>query len=57
MLMRSNLPDTRVRVLRDESPRSDGEFVLYWMTSARRVSWNFALDRAVEWARELDKPL
>lgn len=55
--MRSNLPDTRVRVLRDESPRLEGDFVLYWMTSARRLSWNFALDRAVEWAIELGKPL
>ena len=34
-----------------------GEFVLYWMTAFRRVSWNFSLDRAVDWARELHKPL
>jgi len=36
---------------------ADGDFVLYWMTAFRRVSWNFALDRAVDWARELQKPL
>lgn len=34
-----------------------GDFVLYWMTASCRVSCNSALDRAVEWARELQKPL
>lgn len=37
--------------------RADGEFVLYWMIAYRRLAWNFALDRAIEWARELKKPL
>jgi len=37
--------------------RADGEFVLYWMTSARRIRWNFAMDRAAEWSTELGKPL
>jgi deoxyribodipyrimidine photo-lyase len=27
------------------------------MTAFRRTSWNFSLDRAVDWARELNKPL
>ena len=27
------------------------------MTASRRVTWNFALDRAVEWAEKLQKPL
>jgi deoxyribodipyrimidine photo-lyase len=27
------------------------------MIAARRTRWNFALDRAIEWARELQKPL
>jgi deoxyribodipyrimidine photo-lyase len=35
----------------------DGHYVLYWMTSARRASHNFALDRAVELARDLRRPL
>lgn len=47
----------RVRVLREAPLRADGAFVLYWMTAARRLSWNFALDRAVELARDLEKPL
>jgi deoxyribodipyrimidine photo-lyase len=33
------------------------DFVLYWMISSRRMNWNFALDRAVEWAEKLQKPL
>jgi len=37
--------------------RPAGDFVLYWMIAARRVRWNFAFDRAIEWATELDKPL
>ena len=35
----------------------DGDFILYWMITFRRTRWNFALDRAIEWARELNKPL
>lgn len=27
------------------------------MTAFRRLSWNFAVDRAIEWARELRRPL
>jgi deoxyribodipyrimidine photo-lyase len=34
-----------------------GDFVLYWMIAARRARSNFALERAVEWARALAKPL
>jgi deoxyribodipyrimidine photo-lyase len=37
--------------------RNDGAFVLYWMIAARRPTWNFALDRAVRWARELGLPI
>ncbi len=49
--------NSRIRVLRDLPPNPEAAFVLYWMTSARRPNWNFALDRAVEVARELQKPL
>ena len=55
--MKTRICEHRLRVLRDEAPRGDGDYVLYWMTAARRLSWNFALDRAIEWAVELDKPL
>ncbi|MDZ7779051.1 MAG: deoxyribodipyrimidine photolyase [Gemmatimonadota bacterium] len=47
----------RVRVLRDLPEASERAYVLYWMTANRRLGWNFALDRAVEWAHALGKPL
>ncbi len=34
-----------------------GDYVLYWMTASRRVTWNYSLDRAVYRAMELNKPL
>ncbi len=34
-----------------------GDYVLYWMTANRRLHYNFALQRAIEWARELEKPV
>lgn len=50
-------PSERIRSVNAKNVRHDGRYVLYWMTAFRRLSWNFALDRAVEWALELDKPL
>jgi len=41
----------------DVPPAQDGQFVLYWMIGARRHTWNFALDRAADWARALGRPL
>ena len=37
--------------------RPDARFVLYWMTSARRLESNFALQHAVAHAATLSKPL
>jgi deoxyribodipyrimidine photo-lyase len=34
-----------------------GRYVLYWMTAARRATHNFALDRALELALDLGRPL
>ncbi len=50
-------PPWRLRVIRDVAPTTVGEYVLYWMIGARRPTWNFALDRAIDWADELGKPL
>ena len=47
----------RIETRNQEAIRPDGEYVLYWMIAARRVRWNFAMDRAIEWAIELGKPL
>jgi deoxyribodipyrimidine photo-lyase len=51
------ISDPRLRVLHDRPAQADGEFVVYWMTAARRVRWNLALERAVGWATELKRPL
>lgn len=53
----SQVPAIRVRACNASPVRDDGEFVLYWMIAFRRTLWNFALDRAVEWAVRLGKPL
>ena len=55
--MIDRISTTRLRSLVDTPPRADGDFVLYWCIAARRTSWNFALERAIAWARELGKPL
>jgi deoxyribodipyrimidine photo-lyase len=51
------IPDDRIRTVNPAAVRGDGAFVLYYMTSARRPRYNFALDRAVDLADELRKPL
>jgi deoxyribodipyrimidine photo-lyase len=48
---------TRVRTANERPIRSEGSYVLYWMIAARRAAWNFALDRAVDHAQSLRKPL
>ena len=53
----TGVPPIRIRLASPRPPRADGDFVLYWMIAARRVRMNFALERAVEWARQLDRPL
>jgi deoxyribodipyrimidine photo-lyase len=52
-----SVPDIRIQVLNASSVNGAGDFVLYWMIAYRRVRRNFALQRAVKWAHELNKPL
>ena len=52
-----SVPEIRIQARNTAPPRADGEFVLYWMIAYRRTKWNFAFDRAIEWARELGKPI
>lgn len=47
----------RVRAENQRAERPGGAFVLYWMIATRRTRHNFALDRAIAWAQELEKPL
>jgi deoxyribodipyrimidine photo-lyase len=52
-----SVPAVRRSVLNDRDPDPAGSFVVYWMTSSRRPHWNFALQHARDWARQLGKPL
>lgn len=54
---KSAVPAGRIRAGNDRPVDPGGQFVLYWMTACRRGTWNFALQRAVDWARHLDKRL
>lgn len=51
------VPATRIQACNDAPLRAERDFVLYWMIAFRRTQWNFSLDRAIEWARDLQKPL
>jgi deoxyribodipyrimidine photo-lyase len=55
--IQSDFPALRINLLNEKSVRTDGELVLYWMIANRRAHWNFSLQRAVDWAAELKKPL
>ena len=49
--------ELRVRRLNAAAINETGDYVLYWMIAARRTSFNFGLDRAIFWAKELSRPL
>jgi deoxyribodipyrimidine photo-lyase len=51
------VPAVRVRPINDLDARPDRDYVLYWMIASRRLQANFALQRAVDCAREWGKPL
>lgn len=55
--MSTRTPPLRIRARNDVPPPSAGRYVLYWMTGARRLTWNHALDRAVDLAHETGRPL
>ena len=50
-------PASRVRALNASAVSARGEYVLYWMVSARRGRFNFALEQAVGHARARKLPL
>lgn len=53
----TSVPDIRVEACNQAAVREQKDFVLYWMIAFRRTRWNFSLQRAVEWACKLNKPL
>ena len=55
--MKERVPSVRLACANEAALNPKGSFVLYWMTAFRRTTWNCALERAVELAAELRKPL
>lgn len=53
----SHVPQSRICRANDADFNAKGQYVLYWMTAFRRTQWNLSLQRAVDWARDLKKPL
>ncbi len=53
----SKVPDNRITILKDFDPDATKDYVLYWVINFKRTSYNFALQRAVELANKLSKPL
>ncbi len=53
----NKVPAVRIRDCNDAPVSAGASYVLYWMIANRRTRWNFALDRAIEIAREIGKPL
>ena len=53
----SPVSSSRVRALNDAPVNPRAGYVLYWMVAHRRLTWNFALQRAVWWAGELGRPV
>ncbi len=51
------VPASRVRAINDAPIHPERDYVLHWMTGVRRIDGNFAMDRAVEHAKALGKPL
>lgn len=51
------VPSIRVQLCNRAPVNPHSGYVLYWMIAARRTTYNFSLDRAIEWCRELNKPL
>ena len=51
------VPASRIRRANAAPTRPERTFVLYWMTAARRTRWSFGLQRAVEAAVSLRRPL
>jgi deoxyribodipyrimidine photo-lyase len=51
------VPAIRIRAVNDAPLRPERPWVVYWMIAARRLRSNFALQRAVELALELGRPL
>lgn len=57
MSYRQLVPSRRIQQVNQAPVRPQRTFVFYWMIAQRRAQWNYGLQRAVERAVELEKPL
>ena len=55
--MKLSIPSSRIARANEAAERPGGDYVLYWMTSARRTQDNFGLQRALDRAQSLGRPL
>ena len=53
----NTLSPERIQILNECDIAYEGDYVLYWMVASRRIHFNASLQRAVELAEELGKPL
>jgi deoxyribodipyrimidine photo-lyase len=53
----NKIPAMPIRDCNGAAVRPAAKYVLYWMIAARRVTFNFGLDRAIELCREFQRPL
>jgi deoxyribodipyrimidine photo-lyase len=53
----TSVPEIRIRKANKIPLNPGGDYILYWMIAFRRTIWNYSLQRAAEWAKELNKPL
>ena len=52
------VPYSRLTTLKDVTPDAEStHYVIYWCIAFKRTTYNYALQRAVEWANKLSKPL
>lgn len=54
MQVKYTVNSLRLTPVNRQSIRTDGDYVLYWMTAARRLNFNYALQYAAEQAHKLD---
>ena len=50
-------PIDRLLCLNEKPVNAQGQYVLYWMVANRRLAYNYSLDRAIDYAIRLNKPL
>ncbi|MEC8277722.1 MAG: deoxyribodipyrimidine photolyase, partial [Myxococcota bacterium] len=55
--MIETVPELRVNPINERPIQSDGQYVIYWMVSHRRVRWNYSLQHAISIAQAHQKPL